>query len=401
MNIHTKKILATVDDTEYPFTIEILPDERGTIYRATPGETEAWLIKAIPGYIEFDERGNVQPAEVIEAEKGEAITAAVWRGIKEQVNFKKIVSVKCPSCGESSKNIGPIPFAFHFLSQKFNRPVNPGNLYQCHSCSLYFRYPCLSPQELIKLYKSEGDEVWVDDSNFLRKDTLEIVKEIENQKGTIHSILDVGCYTGTLLLNLKKLLKDNTFELFGVEPSLIAAGNAAQSGITMLGSTINDLERYPYTFDLIIMVDVFEHVQDTWALVKEAAEFLTPKGQIIIVTGALDSAFMKKKLNRAHYVSMPEHVAFITEKHAKWLAAKCNLTLKTYRLIRHGSARNLKQKIRDSIRGRVSSFMNSSFIRPRVAARTLGKTLKSMSSAGMSDFNDRPDHAVVVFQNKQ
>ena len=77
--------MATVNDKQYSFTIEVLPDEDGAIYRATPDQHEASVEKFIPGYMEFDGRGNVQPEEMNETEEGKTITAAVWRAIKEQV----------------------------------------------------------------------------------------------------------------------------------------------------------------------------------------------------------------------------------------------------------------------------------------------------------------------------
>jgi hypothetical protein len=85
MDQHIEKIIAVINDTAYSFSIEVLPDEDGTIYRATPDQHEETVEKIIPGFIEFDEKGNVLPEEMNETEKGKTLTAAVWRGIKEQI----------------------------------------------------------------------------------------------------------------------------------------------------------------------------------------------------------------------------------------------------------------------------------------------------------------------------
>jgi len=87
MNTQIEKILAVINDEPYPFSIEVFTGEDGenTIYRATPAQEDEKIAKLVPGYIEFDEKGNVQPEDITETEAGKAITDGVWRGIKEQV----------------------------------------------------------------------------------------------------------------------------------------------------------------------------------------------------------------------------------------------------------------------------------------------------------------------------
>jgi len=85
MDTQIEKILAIINDEPYPFSIEVFPAEEGTIYRATPAQEDEKVSKLIPGYIEFDEKGDVQPEDILATEQGKAITDGVWRGIKEQV----------------------------------------------------------------------------------------------------------------------------------------------------------------------------------------------------------------------------------------------------------------------------------------------------------------------------
>jgi hypothetical protein len=82
-----EKILITVGEKEYSLTVEILPDEDETIYRATPDQAEPLLEGISAGYIDFDEKGNRQYESVEEesSEKGKEIADAIWRGIKEQI----------------------------------------------------------------------------------------------------------------------------------------------------------------------------------------------------------------------------------------------------------------------------------------------------------------------------
>lgn len=87
MDTQIEKVLAVINDEPYPFSIEVFPGEDGesTIYRATPAQEDEKIAKLVPGYIEFDEKGNVQPEDINETKAGKAIADGVWRGIKEQV----------------------------------------------------------------------------------------------------------------------------------------------------------------------------------------------------------------------------------------------------------------------------------------------------------------------------
>jgi hypothetical protein len=83
-----EKILITHRDKQYSLTVEVMPDEDETIFRATPDQAEP-LLEGIPaGYIEFDEKGNRQYEagdEEVSSEEEKEIETAIWRGIKEQV----------------------------------------------------------------------------------------------------------------------------------------------------------------------------------------------------------------------------------------------------------------------------------------------------------------------------
>lgn len=88
MDTQIEKILAVINDEPYPFSIEVFKGEEdgeSTIYRATPAQEDEKIAKLVPGYIEFDDKGNVQPEDITETETGKAIADGVWRGIKEQV----------------------------------------------------------------------------------------------------------------------------------------------------------------------------------------------------------------------------------------------------------------------------------------------------------------------------
>jgi hypothetical protein len=59
-----EKILVSVRGQEYAFSVEILQDEEGLIYRATPDQGQLLLERWWPGdidFIDFDNNGDARP----------------------------------------------------------------------------------------------------------------------------------------------------------------------------------------------------------------------------------------------------------------------------------------------------------------------------------------------------
>ena len=60
-----EKILVSIRGQEYPFSVEILQDQEGLIYRASPDQGQLLLERWWPGdidYIDFDTNGDARPA---------------------------------------------------------------------------------------------------------------------------------------------------------------------------------------------------------------------------------------------------------------------------------------------------------------------------------------------------
>lgn len=308
--------------------------------------------------------------------------------------------VSCPSCGGNAHKIGEIPPAYAFLEIPFEEPVNPGSLYCCAACSLGFRYPCLSEAELIGLYNRLDDSLWDGGrmETALRNDTREIIAELEKLPGKALDVLDVCCYNGLLLSNLLRHMPQKTLRLFGVEPSSPAARQAEKLGVSILGSTLSDVQPQEPRFDVIILVDVFEHIINSAALLRQAAALLRPGGVVLVVTGALDAPFLSQARHMAHYIALPEHVSFLSQKHASWLAANSHLQLTVYRLIYHGQLSDYTRwRLKSLVKSVLSSLLNAGPVKSVVGKRKLPGPLNTIRAAGTFDFRVRPDHALAVW----
>jgi len=82
------KITAHIDGKEYIFTVESIPsDDIGpaVIYRAVPDNDDKEVNNVITGYVDFDEKGNVQAGEDLKSSHAKEVTDAIWRAIESQI----------------------------------------------------------------------------------------------------------------------------------------------------------------------------------------------------------------------------------------------------------------------------------------------------------------------------
>lgn len=99
------------------------------------------------------------------------------------------------------------------------------------------------------------------------------------------SVLDLGCGTGAFLARLGEL---GYTSLNGMD---IALPEKNLDGINFKEFDL-DARDMPYSdasLDLIVSVEVFEHIENMGFLVKEIARILTPRGFLIITTPNVNS----------------------------------------------------------------------------------------------------------------
>jgi 2-polyprenyl-3-methyl-5-hydroxy-6-metoxy-1,4-benzoquinol methylase len=96
-------------------------------------------------------------------------------------------------------------------------------------------------------------------------------------------VMDVGCGRGTTSRWLKQIRPHIT--TIGVEIDKSAAEAAASAVDTILvidlNSEFKSLAKYAGSVDLLLLLDVLEHLQDPWTRLAEFKSLLTPTGVVI------------------------------------------------------------------------------------------------------------------------
>jgi hypothetical protein len=91
-----EKITAGIEGKEYVFTVETIPSDDMapvTIYRVVPDNDDKLLNDVINGYIDFDEKGNVQTGEDLKGGHAKEVTDAIRAALEQQI-------IKAPKVGK-------------------------------------------------------------------------------------------------------------------------------------------------------------------------------------------------------------------------------------------------------------------------------------------------------------
>jgi 2-polyprenyl-3-methyl-5-hydroxy-6-metoxy-1,4-benzoquinol methylase len=123
-------------------------------------------------------------------------------------------------------------------------------------------------------------------------------------------VLDFGCGTGSFLALLQA--EFGIADVEGLEISAEARERARTAyGLEVAGS-VHELRRESY--DVVLLLEVIEHVPDPNAFFAEVARLVRPGGTVLITTPAVDN-FEGRYMARhcAHYTA-PSHVSLFTTK---------------------------------------------------------------------------------------
>jgi len=128
-------------------------------------------------------------------------------------------------------------------------------------------------------------------------------------------LLEIGCAYGFFLKEAMRY-----FEVSGIELSDDAAAHCRQAGLNVLSGEADEanLERVG-EMDVIVMLDVVEHLRDPYATLSACAKKLNPGGIIVLTTGDFGSSLARMAGPRWRLMTPPQHQWFLTaESIRRW-----------------------------------------------------------------------------------
>jgi 2-polyprenyl-3-methyl-5-hydroxy-6-metoxy-1,4-benzoquinol methylase len=237
--------------------------------------------------------------------------------------FKEKIS--CLVCGSNEFSI---KFRFEYESNSVLDKINIIEKFDpkiefrvCNKCSHCFTSPQLSENALTKYYENSSvhyDNLIPKDNTLVNYKNDQIINYIYKyvKEG---NFLDIGCGRGELLSRLDS----KYWKLFGVEPSSYAS-NMASSNLKdatiingfLNGNTLNQ------KFDVITVMDVFEHVANINLLMEQILPLLNDDGILVIKTGDTESTSASIAKGHWSYFGSWEHLSFFNRNSMYYLLNK-------------------------------------------------------------------------------
>lgn len=131
------------------------------------------------------------------------------------------------------------------------------------------------------------------------------------------SIAEVGCGVGEILNQLSRTLPEASFVGFDISPAAIESARKREN--SQLQFFCEDLGKSSRHFDVLLMMDVVEHVEDCWGFLRSIRD----KAQYKIMHIPLDMALwlvfrnrvmdFRKEVGHIHYFSKDTALALLNE----------------------------------------------------------------------------------------
>jgi 2-polyprenyl-3-methyl-5-hydroxy-6-metoxy-1,4-benzoquinol methylase len=232
----------------------------------------------------------------------------------------------CPVCLKKNANLWSTAKDYEYFSVR-----EEFNYYNCDDCNTIFIHP-IPVSQLKDIYPSNyysfvnrGNNAvtslkeWLD-KRFFKK----ILKQIT---GNYLQVLDIGGGTGWIPDVLKKTDKRVNFvQIVDIDPASKNTANA--KGHAYFEGTIEEFTT-DKKFDLILMLNLIEHVADPLAVLQKTESLLHPGGIIVIKTPntkSLDARLYKKTYWGG--LHCPRHWIIFSEKSFRHLVDSTKLKVK-------------------------------------------------------------------------
>jgi SAM-dependent methyltransferase len=221
----------------------------------------------------------------------------------------------CPACGMRT-------------TQRFLYAKNRCEIFQCVRCRLgRTQTPAFDPAGYYTQGYFSGDHAdgyadYLGSEPVLQREFARTVDFIRRYRRS-GKLVEVGCAYGFFLQQAKRY-----FTVSGIELADHAAAYCRRHGLAVETGTAETIARAEGgPFDVIVLLDVIEHLPDPRAIMTAFARALAPGGVIVLTTGDFGSLPARAAGSAWRLMTPPQHLWFFTRESMQRLAAGAGLVI--------------------------------------------------------------------------
>ncbi|MBI3431380.1 MAG: methyltransferase domain-containing protein [Hydrogenophilales bacterium] len=255
---------------------------------------------------------------------------------------------------------------------------------------MHWRHPQPDKCELDALYRKGSASSW--QYHPVKRRDWQIASAIIRKHGDVATVLDVGCFDGRFLDHL-----GGGYRRSGIEVHPLAAEHAAAKGIEIVGRDFSDLDTLHPPFDVVVAMDVIEHVGNPRTFLASLARATRPGGLIILSTGNTATTPWRLMGGMYWYCSIAEHISFINPRWCEHAAAELRLSIEDLVMFSHEPAKATEAFIQAAANLFYRCLPNLAYTLRRFHALSQGKACRPACRTP-PHWRSARDHLLVAFR---
>jgi SAM-dependent methyltransferase len=262
----------------------------------------------------------VSPLNAVKRRRGEIRrkTVGSFRRVETPPAFCRICSgqLELAQRGNGSEH-APSAFApsYHSVGEH-------GDLYRCRSCGTVHQPLLPQGSELHDLYRQMSDESYLLEEEGRRR-TARRLLDLLGAHVPRGRLLEVGCGHGLLLDEARR----RGYDVDGLELSEQAARYARETlGLPVREVALEDAALDRGGYDVVLAVDVIEHLDDPVVALASMCSLLAPGGALLIATPD-PSSLVARVAGRRWWGYIPAHLCLIPRATLRELVRSNGLTV--------------------------------------------------------------------------
>jgi SAM-dependent methyltransferase len=159
------------------------------------------------------------------------------------------------------------------------------DIVQCTRCGMVSSIPASGPDEIVDNYTLVVDEDYLKEEPARRELFDWFVDRSKGFSVGGNRLLEIGSNVGLFL----DVARTHGWDARGIEPSKWAVDEGvSRFGVTLNQGTVEDLDAQPDTADVIVMLDVLEHLNDPLTALRRLRATINEEGLLVLSTVNVD-----------------------------------------------------------------------------------------------------------------